>query len=348
MKIALVELSESHEECIFSQLSFLVDVGHEVTLIIHPKIEVENYGNLAKNVIRYDFDVLSKLQRLPLQLKLANQLKTFDKVIFNTASSSKSLRNVVFLMKAYKTECIGVIHHVKKLNKSFTQKVISSKIKKYFTLSDTLKNNIELKDKSLKLESFYPIFFPPTEKIALTKKENEVWICIPGRVFFDRRDYAFLWQKLSKINISKHLKFVVLGNINNQDGIKLKQELENHKLSDAFVIFDKFIPNSAYYSYLKHSDFIMPLLQKQDKNYIDSKITGAFNLAFGFKKPLLFHEFYEVIPDLKANGISYNDRNFESVLNAIGNKTIEIQPLYQDKKWTYEYQQKKYINFINN
>ncbi|OBX24512.1 hypothetical protein LX77_01635 [Gelidibacter algens] len=347
MKIALVELSESHEECMFSQVSFLADAGHEVSLYIHPKIDVESYKEFAIPIFRYDFDALSKMKRLPLQLKLVNHLKTFDKVIFNTASSSKSLRNVVVFLNGYKTECIGVVHHVRKLNKSFTQKIISTKIKKYFTLSDALKNNIQLKDKSLKLESFYPIFFPSTEKVRLSKKENEVWICIPGRVFFDRRDYQFLVEKLSQINIPKLLKFIILGNINNQDGLKLKQQLEKHQVSDAFVIFEKFIPNSAYYSYLEHSDFIMPLLQKQDKNYIDSKITGAFNLAFGFKKPLLFHKFYEVIPDLKANGISYNDANFENILNAIANRTIEIPSLYQDKKWSYEYQQKKYINFIN-
>lgn len=346
MKIALVELSESHEECIFSQVSFLVDAGHEVSLILHPSIAIESYKNLVKNVFRYDFDSLSKLQRFPLQFKLVKHLKTFDKVIFNTASSSKSLRNVVLLMRGSKTECIGVIHHVKKLNKSFTQKLISSKIKKYFALSDTLKNNIQLKDTSLKLESFYPIFFPSTDKINLNKNENEVWICIPGRVFFDRRDYGFLIEKLNHIKIPKHLKFIILGNINNQDGLTLKQQLENHKLSDAFVIFEKFIPNNVYYSYLEHSDFIMPLLQKQDKNYIDSKITGAFNLAFGFKKPLLFNAFYKVIPDLKMNGISYNDDNFESILNAIADRTVEIPPLYQDEKWTYDYQQQQYINFI--
>lgn len=347
MKIAIVELSESHEECIFSQVAFLADAGHEVTLIIHPKIDVENYKHLVKQTVHYNFKDVSIFQAWSLQIKLVNYLKTFDKVIFNTASSSKSLRNVVLLMNVYQTECIGVIHHVKKLNKSFTQKVISTKIKKYFTLSDALKNNIRLTNKRLKLESFYPIFFPSTEKTNPVKGEDDVWICIPGSVLFDRRDYHFLLEHLTKIEIPNNLKFVILGNCNTQNGLELKEHLKKHQLLDSFIIFEKFIPNAVFYSYLEHADFIMPLIRQQDKNYIDSKISGAFNLAFGFKKPLLFHEFYNTLPDLKTNGISYNTTNFNSVLSAMANKTVEIPPLYTDKKWSFAYQQHRYINFIN-
>lgn len=348
MKIALVELSESHEECMYSQVRFLKDAGHQISLIVHPKIPVEDYISLVEDIELVDFDSILKLSAFSLQLQLVKKLKHFDKVIFNTASSSKNLRNIVFFLNAYNTECIGVIHHVKKLNKSFTQSVISTKIKKYFTLSDALKEAIVLKNKSLSLESFYPIFFPKFEKTDIYKKEDDVWICIPGRVFFDRRDYDFLIGKLRESPIPKNIKFIILGNINNHDGLKLRQSIETHQMSDAFLIFEKFIPNDLFYNYLDQSDYIMPLLQKQDKNYLDSKITGAFNLAFGFKKPLLFHEFYKSIPDLNANGISYNEHNFHSVLSAISNKTIGLPLLYQDEKWTYKYQQRRYINFINN
>ncbi|TDU42654.1 hypothetical protein BXY82_0047 [Gelidibacter sediminis] len=347
MKIALVELSESHEECLYSQVKFLVDAGYDVFLIIHPKINIEGYRELVTHVYYYNFDALSKLKRIPLQIKLTKYLKNFDKVIFNTASSSKSLRNIVFLLNAYQTECIGIIHHVRKLNKSFTQKIISAKIKKYFALSDSLKNNIQVKDTGVRLESFYPIFFPSVERLPLNKKENEIWICIPGRVFYDRKDYQFLLGQLSKFKLPTHLKFIILGNINNHDGLQLKQQLENHQLSDAFIIFDQFVPNNVFYNYIQQSDFIMPLLQKHDKDYIDSKITGAFNLAFGFKKPLLFHEFYKEIPDLRKNGICYNEHNFETTLTSIANKSFDMNTLYQDVKWSYNHQQKKYINFIN-
>src|SRR5690606_10361752 len=187
-------------------------------------------------------------------------------------------------------------------------------IKKYFTLSDALKNNITLKDKTLKLESFYPIFFPTYEKTELSRKTNDIWICIPGRVFFDRRDYDFLIKQLKHISVPQNITFIILGNINNHDGLKLRQIIEEHEISNAFLIFEKFIPNNTFYNYLDKSDYIMPLLQKQDKSYLDSKIAGSFNLAYGFKKPLLIHEFYNAVPDLQDNSISYNEHNFQHIL----------------------------------
>ncbi len=346
MKIAIVELSESHEECLFSQISFLIDAGHEVSLYLHPKVKIQDYKHLINNVVIYDFDSIPKIKRFGLQLKLVKELKHFDKVIFNTASSSKSVRNILFFMKAYATECIGVIHSVDKLNKSFTQKIISKKIKKYLALSDLLKDSIVLKNKALKLESFYPIFFPLTPKF-IKKNENETWICIPGRVYFQRRDYNYLLQKLTNISIPKHIKFIILGNINTPDGIILQDKIKENNLDNSFVFFNGFISNELYYNYIHSSDYIMPLLQKNDESYINTKITGSFNLAYGFKKMLLCHTFYKAIPDLNENGIFYDNQNLEEVLNNLHTNNSKELTTYKNPKWNYEYQKEKYLNFIN-
>jgi len=347
LKIAIVEVSESHEECIYTQVSFLKDAGHSVSLFIHPKIEPETsyYKGILDNISIINFDILKGLQKIKLEWKITQALKHFDKIIFNTASSSKSVRNICLFLKLYKVEAIGIIHSVTKLNNSFTQRIISTKIKKYLALNDFLKVNITLKNQTLKLASFYPIFFPNTPKTNIESKKSNIWICIPGRVYFNRRDYDFLTQKLLEKAPLKNIKFIILGNINTNDGILFKEFILKHNLKNSFIFFEGFIKNSDYYNYIYNSDYIMPILQTKDEVYLKDKITGTFNLAFGYKKPLLCNAFYKSFTDLAENGLFYTDSTFHKVIASL---TTKPQPKnsYQSAKWSYNYQKNKYLNFV--
>lgn len=347
MKIALVELSNSHEECLFSQISFLKENKNEVFLFAHPSIKKQiTYSNLFSEIYQVNFDRLKFFSSFIEQFKLVQRLSQFDKVIFNTASSSKPVRNILFFLCFYNVECIGIIHNIKKLQKSFTQKIISLKIKKYFVLSDLLKSNAAPSNAKIQLESFYPIVFPKFNSRELSKEKNEIWFTIPGRVEFDRRDYLFLINQLKRKAISKNIKFLILGNSNTPDGLVFKSEIKNNHLSSYFVLFDEFIDNELYYNYIKKSDFLMPLLKMEDSSYLEYKISGTFNIAFGFKKLLFCDSFYEKIPDLKENGFFYTSTNFIEQIHLISTK--ENTTTYVDKKWNYDFQYQKFINFIKN
>ncbi len=343
MNIAIIEVSESHEECIYSQVSFLKDAGHNIDLFIHPKIksQINDYVHLIKNITIIDFETPSLFHRLKLQQRLFNNLKKYDRIVFNTASSSKTVRNLCVLLKFSKVECIGILHNVKKLEKSFTQRIISYKIKKYFVLNDFLKLN--KKPKNIKIESFYPIFFPKYDKDNTIKKEH-IWITIPGRIYFDKRDYHSLLDMLENQKIPTELKFIILGNINTKDGSNFMESILNKGLKNHFMFFQEHILNRDFYNYIDKSDYIMPLLQKEGKNYLQYKITGAFNLAFAFKKRLFCEKDFNCIPDLKQNGIFYTEENFISSLHKVLHK--EKNEIYKDKKWSYTYQKNRYINFI--
>ena len=344
MKIAIVEISESHEECIYTQVSFLKDAGFSVTLFGHPNIikQANSYIHLFDTIQEIDFNTLSFLKSFSLQIKLTKQLATFDSVIFNTASSSKKLRNIALFLTFYKVDVIGVLHDAKRLEKSFTQRLFSIKIKKYFVLNDFIKENYK-NIRASKLESFYPIFFPKTDTEEITKDVNDIWITIPGRLHYSRRNYKFLIEQLQKHQINKNIKFVILGNINSKDGLHFLEELKNYELVHSFIIFKEFISNSTYYSYLEKSDYILPLLNLNDKSYLKSKITGTFNMAFGFKKSMICNQELAIISDINKNGILYDEHSFISILNEL---SFDDSNRYDDEKWTYKYQKTKYINFI--
>lgn len=345
MRIAVLELSSSHEECLFSQISFLQKEEHHISLFIHPNIEKQiSYGSRVDTISTINFDKEKWTNSIRSQYRLAKNLSQFDKLIFNTASSSKELRNILLLLLFSNVECIGVLHNTKKLQKSFTQKIISLKIKKYFILSDSLKEKAIVPNSKIKLESFYPIFFPEFKVQYIEKKENEVWFCIPGRVEFSRRDYYYLIDQFKENKVSNNLKFVILGNINTKDGLEFKSELERLNLDSYFIIFNEFIDNNLYYNYIEKSDFILPLLKKEDTAYLNYKISGTFNLAYGFKKIILFNEFYKGITDLNENGIFYSKDNFSDKINNIND--FVLNNAYSGKKWHYDFQCNKYLNFI--
>ncbi|MEM8506431.1 MAG: hypothetical protein AAF717_01325 [Bacteroidota bacterium] len=346
MKIALVELSESHEECIYSQVQFLSGSA-SVDLYLHPnhRTQVAPYRRYCKEIFFIPIR-LGLLKKIVLAFSLARTLSRYNKVIFNTASSSKLLRNTVLFLRFFSTECIGVLHNTRKLEASFTQRIISTKIKKYLVLNDHLLRIVPRNPK-VRLSSFYPIYFPPFSD-PLDKPENEIWLVVPGSIDFERRDYTRLTTALKEIPRDKNLKVVILGRLNtaSKDGEILFRSISEKSIHDYFITFSDFVPNEVFHSYIKHADFILPLLTLS-KSYLTYKISGSFNLAFAYKKPLLCHNFFEAIPDIFENAVFYDPSSLSEVLHSLNTSYTYPKTLYTGPKWDFAFQRERYLNFIN-
>jgi len=348
MNTAIVEISESHEECIYSQLSFLKDAGHRVTLVLHSKLAVQitDYAHLADDIVYFEFENVFALKKIMLQWHLFAVLKKFDLVIFNTAHSFSVLRNVSVLLRFAKTKCIGVLHNTKKLHGSFTQRVISKKIKRYFVLNDALlpaKESVP----ALRIQSFYPIFFPHYDKVPVYKQDH-IWIGIPGRIEYRRRDFDILIKALKQFNGLDHIKFILLGKVDRStdDGGRFYDSLEKSGQLRHFKLFHSFIENRYFHAYLEACDYIMPLL-RYNQEYLGAKISGAFNLAFAHHKPMLCNTFLKDIPDLKANSLFYDEASLARLISDIDAGNVKIPTSYAGPKWNYKFQQNRYIDFVN-
>lgn len=348
MKISIIEIKQSHEECIYTQLKFLKDAGHQVSLILHPILErqISDYAHLAHEVLYLNFDTPSFLQKLRLQWQLFGKFKKFDLIIFNTAHSYSVLRNLTILLQFVKIQCIGILHDTKKLDNSFTQRIISRKIKKYFVLNDALLP-VNQDTGDIKLSSFYPIFFSKYEPVPINK-QNYIWIGIPGRLDYNRRDYDFLLDALAKMTSLKRVKFVILGKVDRTTttGKRFYDTLETSGQSVRFKLFHSFIENGEFHSYLDACDYIMPLL-RPNEDYLTHKISGAFNLAFAYKKPLLCHTFLQDIPDLRENSLFFDANTFPQLISDIDTGNVPSPASYSNPKWGYRFQQERYIDFIN-
>jgi hypothetical protein len=355
-KAALIEICGSHDECLYSQVLFLEKSEFEVHIIISSDLNerLELYENIH-SILSLDFskNLIKNLLTLRKIIRYINK-NNIDNVIINTASGELIEYLTLFMPKRVKV--FGVIHSLKKLTTSFSQKIINKKIKNYFLLNDYL---LPFAPESVlhdaKFESFYPIYFPYKTEL-IKKPKNEFWVVIPGHVEFKRRDYLGFIEILKGKTLDKSIKFLILGNSshNYSDGKKLENLVGEIGFKNNFIFYYQFLPPEIFLNYIAISDLILPLMHPGIDfypDYINNQISGTINLAFSFKKPMLLFKDFTMMDDFKASSFFYDLPELFSLIehlfenrDIIDKKSTEIKNY---DKFDFEFQRKKYVNFIN-
>lgn len=347
-KAALLEFSAGHIECLYSQASFLRDAGYEVHLICPKKCRdrVSVYDKVDA------FHFISEENSNPGFLKQAIRIKKILKtsdirlLVINTFMGKEILWLIPF-MHHVRMACI--LHWLGKLNNSFSLRLIRCKIRKFFVLSDHLLNQIPKKERT-KYQAIYPIFLPESAHVPLHKASDDFWICIPGQIEYRRRNYSMLLNHLDH-HLNDRIKFILLGDLLHPggDGLDFKQRLFRKKLLDRFILFEGFVEDDDFQAYVKNSDLIMPLLSDRPR-YLTSAISGAFNLSYFYKVPMLIEKEYAIIEDLRRSSIVYDPARLTDTLNHLHLKReiihSQIQGMKQYPVFSYDVQQKRYVKFL--
>jgi len=207
--------------------------------------------------------------------------------------------------------------------------------------------------KANKFESIYLIFQPDYSSSKIHKPEDEFWVCIPGRVEQKRRDYKALLNNLEKTSLSKNVKIILLGKIDDKLVDELKSSLIKLNLVNQIIVFDDFITNDIFYSYLKMSDLVLPLIHPENiwfKKYFKTQISGSYNMAFTYRIPMLCEESFSGYEDFKDTSFFYKPEDLIEKINELSfNKNFYLtatSKMYNLPKWNSDNQYKKYINFI--
>ena len=146
-----------------------------------------------------------------------------------------------------------------------------------------------------------------------------------------------------------NLKIILLGkmDLEKTDTKSFLSQVKEMGLENYFMTFDCFIDNSVFHEYIKKSDYIMAPVSLGEQNYLEYKITGAYNLAFAYKKPLICPEELSIIPDLNATSHFYKNAGVLSqLLKNINSGTLSRKKIYDDSKWNFETQQEKYLKLL--
>lgn len=292
LRIALIELGNSHDECLYSQIKILMSSEPiHLTLIANVALKehAKYFHNLDESVfvsIRKGFKSWIDIYRV---WKLC-RIRKFDKVIFNTAQGKTVSKLLLFPFQKH-TQFYGILHNVRKLIASKSQQIITKKLESYFILADYFQQHIPYK---CKVEVFYPIFYPEYPSVNIYKPKDEIWVCIPGQVELKRRDYRSLFESISKYGLPQNVKFILLGRYDHPhgDGAYIKEEIQALNVEENFQLWKEFVPVNEFHAYVKSCDYILPLIHEDDISgeLYSYQISGAFNLAMGYQKPMLIEE----------------------------------------------------------
>lgn len=348
--ILIVEFTKSHGELIYSMVHLLKRHGFYVSLFIHENNSAETFEADSVQLIPANYSNFRILRSLKSFIK-KNEI---SKIIFNTVHGLQT-RNAVLSLYFKKLEFFGIIHQAEKLLFSITQRIISSRVKKYFTLSDHIleyfnKNKIE----GLTFTSFYPVYFP-FDSIKNSPSEKFV-VCIPGGIEFARKDYFGLIDLLEKErnSLPQNLIFQVLGDASTENGMMIRKSIDEKKLSHVFEFSNSFLSNKSFFEKLNNSDVILPLIQPGASEYrvfLETSISGAFNLAYYSAKPMLLNNIFNGIKEFENFSFYYDEKSFVRLLTDL----IKNRDLLKEKennirtspKFEVRKQAAKIAKFIN-
>lgn len=343
-KIVLVEVGGSHDECLLTQLLALETLGYSVKLICTENIKERN-----PHFIPYidEWQVVDAGQSKGQQASaIWKGIKEWDpeKVVFNT-SQGGVIRNVAMKALFSKIEFIGIIHTTRKFEGSFTQKLINLKIKKYLLLSEFLHSKIS-HPKRIKTSYFYPIDYPGQDVIFDSFDEQQ--IAILGGVESRRKDLEGFIEILKKLETK--LTFVFLGKSDNsKDEVnEFRATLEKEGLLDYVRLYDQFVKHSEFNKVIRESALILPLVHPDTPSadqYFKNQISGAANVAFGYRVPLLIHKAYAHVTDMQDCAVYYDGDNFEVAYKAALKTRAELIRNIE-AKYDFKEQQNRYIKFL--
>lgn len=341
----LVEVAGSHEECLLTQVRALKAAGKEVILVLDEQV-AERSAYLADEA--NDTRVVLKDLRSNRMIAdhIYRMLKVLrpEKVVFNTAQGT-IVRNLAFKLRFSRIKCYGIIHTVRKFTESFTQKWISKTIKNYLFLSKDLLKKAG-GQRGLRLDYFYPLDFPRLQPV-----DTEKTIVITGGVEERRKDLIGCLNLIEQISDDEY-SFVFLGKSDpwNETVQSFKGELAKKGLSNTVTFFDDFVDHKTFDRYLGSASFILPLVHPNTpsaEQYFTNQISGATNLSYAYKVPLLLHEAYAEIEEMQAASFYYSIEKFGSQFKRfLADREGKVESMKAHEPYTAQYQQERYRNFI--
>ncbi len=335
VKVAVVEFGGSHDECLLGQILGLKEQGASVYLCSNRKIVDRN---------PYLMQFVDEVKTVELVHKALGDVKTMlsitrwfrkkgiKKVVFNTAQGG-NVRNLC-LLSTKSIEFYGMIHTIRLLRDSATQRIISKKIKNYFLLNTTLKDKLGPVE-GLNIHTFYPLSFPPFEAERI-KPENQIWMTVIGGIEFRKRDLSGFLDFAENANANCRFIFLGKSDLQLEDVAYFNAEIEQRGLTDKIKTFTDFVDQKTYNDYIAATDFILPLIHPEAQcaeEYFEVQISGAINTAFAYHIPMLIHEGYKDWVDFQQGVQFYNLKNWNLALEeGIQKRTLLVQEMEANEK----------------
>ena len=354
--VALIELSGSHDEVIYSQVEFLRFLGIPFRLVCTPKLadRLRQLG-INEGVIWFDEEAsLLTFFRQCRQTITKLRADLVSHVVFNTASNTEIRNMLLFGFRSF--NCTGILHYGPKLQESFTQKQISFFIKKYLVPARFIVDNMVPFPKNIRVIPFYPTIYPKFNlKVNSISYNDNIRLVVPGQVEQKRRDYEYIIELFKQQLIPDHVSIILAGQAMHRWGCgkdiiaAVPEAIERGQLK----LFDQALDWPEFMQLAESADLIWPLAHPGKGSfpqYSKWQISGAYNLAYALGKPLLMHDYFERYDEFKAHSIFYSLENFPQVLAGLLSNDDQISKISNAIKnnleFSLKHQAERYRDFI--
>ncbi|MCI0474597.1 MAG: hypothetical protein L0Y76_13560, partial [Ignavibacteria bacterium] len=135
---------------------------------------------------------------------------------------------------------------------------------------------------------------------------------------------------------------------------KYIDEMNSPGLKEFFITYKEYISNNRFYQRISECDIILPLIMpgvENFDNYLKYQISGTYNTAYAFKKPLLLYDRFKEMEEFRNISVFYNEENLIDVIRDLTDKKELLEGLSRNiitsKRLDFDYQRKKFIEFLN-
>lgn len=345
--IALLEIGGAHDAFIFTQLHALH--GHaKLLLIINTALLERNpqFRDYLDDVLLIDYANNTKDTKRTINT-IWQYLKEqrVDTLVLNTAHG-QPIRMLCMKALFHPMQFIGIAHVMRAFQVSGTQKLINLKVQKYLTLSEHLLSAKKL-PKRIPLSYFYPLRLYSGNKQI---KKTGPLVVIVGSVGTRRKDLdGFI--AMSK-NIDYDVEFVFLGRSDeNKEEVRVfHAALDATGMAHRVRTFSHFVDQETFDAYLKAADLLLPLVHPDTtsaEQFFKNQIPAAMLMAFSYKIPLLLHQAYQHIVEMKTAAFYYTLANFKDTLRlALQQGATKKQLMQEDTHYNVVLQEMRFAKYV--
>lgn len=326
--LVFVEFGTAHEDVFYShflilQKRFRLHIIANEKLIRHLPKSIE-YASVTPIQVQ-DRPSLAVAWEARKKIK---QIKP-EYVCFSTAQGNV-VRDLTLLMPRG-IKLFGTHHNADKLLTSSSQKLIMLRLKKYLVLAKFIEENLRTKLKpDIKIKAFYPCFYEKIPGVPPVNFPGKLLVAVPGVIEQSRRDYFGLLEIMKKNPPSSKVHFLMLGNGSREDGPRFQEEVRKAGLERNFTFFNAYVSAEDMQTHLEASHLILPLLHPgidYFQLYQDYKVTGSYDLAFGYNKPLLLHSAIGRNTDFTGFSLNYEVENLMKTLESLSPGDSKLQEI---------------------
>jgi hypothetical protein len=238
------------------------------------------------------------------------------------------------------------------MGRSFTQRLISRRIRRYYVLMDYLLGDLPAST-GCRFAAVSPIFHAASAPEATAKPPGEFWICIPGEVEFRRRDYQGLAEAVRKTPPDPRIRFILLGSAQTKDSAAFLELLGRTGRSSQFLVFPDYVRQEVFAGYLARCDVILPLTHPGIGLYADYRhhqVSGSFLEALAYSVPMLLDGSWTGVREFEEISLFYDLEELIPTINRLAqdsNPLAQVRDRYaRSQTFSFTEQQRRFLEML--